>query len=317
MPCYRPMVGVYDPVEKKIKILPGRSTGERLDPTEVSIPCGQCIGCRLDRSRQWADRMMIELDHSKTAVFLTLTYSPENVPLGMITENDIPIYSLDKRHVQLFLKRLRFYFQDREIRFYCAGEYGDKTARPHYHLIVFGLSLSDFPDARLLFKNELGDPVYVSDLLSERLWKNGQCSIANVSWRTCAYVARYCLKKQTGQNAIFYAEHNIEPEFATMSRRPGLAGYFWEDHPDAKDDYFHFLGDQHRGKCTTPKFLLKKGSLLFGDVWYNSIVSSRRRFADDRQLLELQKTDLGLVDYLEVKEKSQICALARLKKNKI
>ena len=317
MPCYKPMVGVYDPIEKKIKIRPGRFTGERLDPTEVSIPCGQCIGCRLDLSRQWADRMMIELDHSKTAVFLTLTYSPENVPVGMITENDVPIYTLDKRDTQLFLKRLRFYFHDKDIRFYCAGEYGDKTARPHYHLIVFGLSLSDFSDARLLFKNELGDPVFVSDLLSDRLWKKGRCTLANVSWRTCAYVARYCLKKQTGKNAIFYARYNIEPEFATMSRRPGLAGFFWADHPDAKDDYFHFLGDEHRGKCTTPKFLLKKGIDVFGEAWYYSLVKTRKRFADDRQLLELQNTDLGLVDYLEVKEKSQNSALSRLKKNKI
>ena len=317
MPCYKPMVGVYDPIEKKIKILPGRATGERLDPTEVTIPCGQCIGCRLDRSRQWADRMMMELDHSKTALFLTLTYSPDCVPLGMITDNDIPIYSLCKRDAQLFLKRLRFFFKDKSIRFYCSGEYGDKTGRPHYHVIAFGLSFADFPDARFLFHNEFGDPVYVSDLLSERLWQNGQCSLASVSWRTCAYVARYCMKKQTGQNAIFYAQHNIEPEFATMSRRPGIAGYFWVDHPDAKDDYFHFLGDQHRGKCTTPKFLLKKGSLLFGELWYDSIVKSRKRFADDRQLLELQKTDLGLVDYLEVKEQSQIRALSRLKKNKI
>lgn len=317
MPCYKPMVGVYDPIEKKIKILSGRSSVVRTDPTEVSIPCGQCIGCRLDRSRQWADRMMMELDHSKTAVFLTLTYSPENVPLGMITENDIPIYSLDKRDTQLFLKRLRFHFQDRDIRFYCAGEYGDKTARPHYHMIVFGLSLSDFSDARLLFNNELGDPVYISSLLSERLWKLGQCTLANVSWRTCAYVARYCLKKQTGQNAIFYAEHNIEPEFATMSRRPGLAGFFWVDHPDACDDYFHFLGDVHRGKCTTPKYLLKKGIDLFGEEWYSSIVKARKRFADDRQLLELQRTDLGLADYLEVKESSQNRSLSRLKKNKI
>lgn len=317
MPCYHPMVGRYDPIEKKMKILPGRWTGERADPTEVCIPCGQCRGCRLDYSRQWADRMMLELDHSKTAVFLTLTYSPDNVPLGMITENNIPIYSLCKRDSQLFLKRLRFFFKDKDIRFFCAGEYGDKTARPHYHLIVFGLSLQDFPDSRLLFMNDFGDPVYVSDFLSESLWKLGQCSLANVSWRTCAYVARYCMKKQTGKNAIFYAQHNIEPEFSTMSRRPGLAGFFWEDHPDAHNDYFHFLGDVHRGKCTTPKFLLKKGSLLFGDEWYNSIVKSRKRYADDRQLLELQQTDLGLVDYLEVKEYSLNRALSRLKKNKI
>ena len=74
---------------------------------------------------------------------------------------------------------------------------------------------------------------------------------------------------------------------------------------------------EHRGKCTTPKYLLKKGLVIFGETWYNSLVSSRKRFADDRQLLELLNTDLGLVDYLEVKENTQNRALSRLKKNKI
>ena len=82
-----------------------------LSPDEILIPCGKCLGCRLDYSRTWADRMMLELDHSKKAIFVTLTYNEEHVPvLEADDEGNFFGYTLFKRDLQLFFKRLRKYF---------------------------------------------------------------------------------------------------------------------------------------------------------------------------------------------------------------
>ena len=116
--CLAPMYGRWIPEDGKYKILPMRWLGEPVyDKRDIMIPCGGCVECRLAKSREWADRMMLELDHSKTAIFATLTYSPEHIPLSMFDDNDEPIYTLDKRDVQLFMKRLRKRFEPREIRF--------------------------------------------------------------------------------------------------------------------------------------------------------------------------------------------------------
>ena len=105
----------------------------------IQIPCGKCIGCRLEYSRQWANRCMLELQYHDSAYFVTLTYNEEHVPrTGLHGE-----MSLRKRDFQLFMKRLRKKYSDDRIRFYAAGEYGTTTQRPHYHAILFGLHLDD------------------------------------------------------------------------------------------------------------------------------------------------------------------------------
>ena len=129
--CTSPMYGRWLPDQQMYKIIPERWLGEpRYHPKDIAIPCGGCHECRLSKSREWADRMMLELDHSKTAIFATLTYSPDFVPISMLDDNDECIFTLDKRDVQLFLKRLRKRFEPREIRYFLSGEYGDTTQRP-------------------------------------------------------------------------------------------------------------------------------------------------------------------------------------------
>jgi len=93
----------------------------------LNLPCGKCIGCRLDRSRQWAIRCMHEASLYERNCFITLTYSDEFLP------ND---RSVNVRHFQLFMKKLRKRFGP-NIRFYHCGEYGEKTSRPHYHALLF------------------------------------------------------------------------------------------------------------------------------------------------------------------------------------
>lgn len=176
-----------------------------------TIPCGKCIGCRLAHSRQWAVRCVHEASLHDRNCFLTLTFDDAHLPASG---------SVSVRDVQLFLKRLRkaLSYHNIKIRFFACGEYGDKNLRPHYHLIVFGY---DFGDDRQLLRSTPYGPLYISDFLFS-LWPYGFHTIGNVTFKSCAYVARYVTKKVYGKDAPAHY-HGRTPEFITMSRKPGIA----------------------------------------------------------------------------------------------
>lgn len=196
-----------------------------LNAEPLRLPCGQCIGCRLDRSQHWATRLMHESRSHETNSFITLTYEDEYLP---------PDGSLYKSHFQKFMKRLRKQ-SDAKLKFFHCGEYGasDKTLRPHYHAILFGM---DFPDKQLFtVRNEI--PVYTSDRLTD-IWGMGFTTCGDVTYESCAYVARYTLKKINGHQADIpdpetglrpydrvhaYTGEIIEvlPEYATQSNGLG------------------------------------------------------------------------------------------------
>lgn len=209
MPCFHPLTAHRDCATGAVRIVKAGGKGE------LQLPCGQCVGCRLERSRQWAVRMMHESSLHLDNCFITLTYSPENLPADL---------SLNKRHFQLFMKRLRK--RVGPLRFFHCGEYGDGGGRPHYHAILFGY---DFPD-KVFYSERGGVRLYRSPLL-ESLWNLGFCTVGAVSFESCAYVARYVMKKVTGDAAEShysrvncYGEvYSILPEYVTMSRRPGIA----------------------------------------------------------------------------------------------
>lgn len=156
-------------------------------------PCGKCRACRVNHTREWALRLMHEREYWDLASFVTLTYDDENLPFDK---------GLQKRDVQGFLKRLRKDLGDRKIKYYAAGEYGDNTKRPHYHLIMFGIGYDD-------------------DELIKDNWKKGYIYIGYVTYKSCRYVAEYCQKKLGGDMAK--KEYgNKEPPFQLVSKGIGL-----------------------------------------------------------------------------------------------
>jgi hypothetical protein len=64
----------------------------------LQLPCGQCVGCKLERSRQWAVRCMHEASLYENNCFVTLTLDDDHLPSDG---------SLDKDIFQRFMKRLR------------------------------------------------------------------------------------------------------------------------------------------------------------------------------------------------------------------
>lgn len=204
MACTRPL-NAYKSPSGKIFFTPFRGA------TFTQVPCGQCIGCRLTHSRDWATRCVHEAHMHDRNCFLTLTYSDENLP-----ENS----TLVRKHLTDFLKRYRKAVDPVKLRYFGCGEYGSKLSRPHYHLIIFG---HDFDD-KLLYKQGKF-PLYNSALLSS-LWPFGFSVLAGFSFESAAYVARYCVKKITGAKAEEHYGSRI-PEFSAMSRMPGIGYEFF------------------------------------------------------------------------------------------
>ena len=207
MACTRPLNGWMSPSGGQWKSTPFHGA------VPSQVPCGQCIGCRLNRSRGWAVRGQCEASLYAHNCFITLTYADENLHY---TPSGLP--NLFRRDVTLFLKRLRFKFPHK-IRYFGCGEYGKKFSRPHYHLVLFN---HDFDDKILWRAGKF--PLFVSDTLME-LWPHGHSVVAGVSFESIAYTARYCCKKINGQQADEHYQDR-EPEMLFCSRNPGI-GYDW------------------------------------------------------------------------------------------
>lgn len=226
MPCYKPLKALVTPSRtggKKSITFPKRgyfSLGLPSGAVPTPLPCGQCVGCRLERSRQWAIRLLKENKLHDRSAFLTLTYHDDHLPR---LPSGRPTLVL--QDVQLFLKKLRKHFSPEPLRFFQCGEYGEQTQRPHHHMILFG---EDFCKDRTPIENSRsGHAQFMSPTLTEK-WGLGRATISEVSFESAAYVARYCLKKITGSSS---ASHygGRKAEFITMSRNPGIAsGYFDE-----------------------------------------------------------------------------------------
>lgn len=169
----------------------------------LQLPCGRCLGCRASQAKAWALRCRLELQEHASAVFTTLTYSDDNLPP-----------TLQKRHLQLYLKRLRR-STDRAIRFFASGEYGENTNRPHYHAILYGLGPDDH------------DTI-------ETTWGYGHARSYPVSPRAIHYVAGYVNKKihfREERTLVEQVDPNTgevyrwQPPFIQMSRRPGIGSH--------------------------------------------------------------------------------------------
>lgn len=220
MPCFHPL-SAFQTSDGSIVFTERRGVDV---VRSVQLPCGQCVGCRLARSRAWALRCMHEAQMHEFNCFITLTYSDENLPERR---------SLDYGDFQRFMKRLRRRVSPVQPRFYMCGEYGELDWRPHFHACLFGF---DFPDKVVWKKSESGSLISRSQLLEE-CWTFGHSSVGTLTLQSAGYVARYCMKKMTGSRAKeHYARVDMEtgeiyslvPEFTHMSLKPGIGSKWLE-----------------------------------------------------------------------------------------
>lgn len=292
MPCYRPVKAFYGkklPSGKREIVF---SSGQAESCLDLKLPCGNCIGCRLERARQWAMRCMDEASMHHDNSFITLTFNNENLPLNR---------SLDVSLFQKFMKRLRKEIEPVKLRYFHCGEYGPKTGRPHYHSLVFGYS---FPDRRYLKTTGAGEKIYTSPQL-DRVWGKGYTSVGEVTFGSAAYVARYHLKKVGSVvSDNHYTDHKtgemLAPEYVTMSRRPGIGSDWYERY---KSDVYPRDSRVIKGVDTKPCKFYDSRYEIDDPSGYRALKLKRSRLVDLKDNSE---------DRLLVKEKVKSAQIASL-----
>ena len=306
-----------DEDDKQKLLLLAISKGARL----LELPCGQCVECRLARSREWATRCMLETKDHKNNYFITLTYNNDNLPKGnginIDTGEIFEVGTLKPKDLQDFMKRLRITWERKynitNIRYYACGEYGEQYARPHYHAIIFGLPIFDLkPDHR----SKKGNMNFRSDEI-EKIWGKGRIAIGTVTWDSCAYTARYVMKKQTGKGKEeYYKIMGVEPEFVRMSRRPGIARNYYEQHKKNIYECDEIWISTRKGvqKVKPSKYYDKLFDIEEHEE-LEEIKRKRRANADITQQQIERSTDMTRTEIRENKEQSKRIAQRTLRRN--
>lgn len=271
MPCNSPLTAYKAPG--------GKITFKQRDgyyDLPLKIACGQCRGCRLRRTRDWAIRAVHEGQMHDKNSFVTLTYDNEHLPHDQ---------TLVVKHWQDFAKRLRKKMGP--FRFLHCGEYTDNH-RPHYHACIFG---QNFQHDRVELGNQEGHKLHVSPTL-QKLWPYGFHSIGELTFDSAAYVAAYCFKKLNGQTAKQkYTRTDTEtgetwsvrPEYATMSRRPGLGSKWFDKYKG--DLYPHDFAVAKGQKFRPPKYydqLLKEKDPELWDKMQNRRIQHIKKHPEDQ-----------------------------------
>ncbi len=319
MACYYPL-SAYKSLTQKTpngKTLIWFNKAQIDGPTEpIKLGCSQCFGCRMDRSRDWAVRCVHEAQLWENNAFITLTFNPESInEFGTLIKSDF----------QKFMKRLRkshqgceaFYDKNDKktfpIRYFHCGEYGSELSRPHHHACLFNFH---FPD-RYHWKTEpTGVKLYRSSTL-EKLWPFGYSTIGEVTLESAAYVARYITKKVNG---LWKNEHyrrvredtgeiyQLEPEYITMSRRPGIAAQWFDNNPGDvyPKDFITLNGKSYK----TPKYYDK----IYDNVAPDSMleIKNKRKLA---ALLHSEDNTPARLRTRETVKKSQTRSLLRSYEN--
>lgn len=334
MPCYHPLnayrTSTFVDGKRKIVFAKDKELSDEylasIGAERLSIPCGNCLGCRLEYSRQWAVRCYFEAKQHKHNYFVTLTYDDEHVPLndhlnvdketGEVLSSEV-VMTLNPVDLQKFIKRLRTNarrdgIKEDGIRFFGCGEYGEQKGRPHYHLILFDCPL---PDLEVKYIQD-GNAYYTSAFL-ERTWNKGIVIVADFSFQTAAYVARYMLKKHKGHDANYYEEHGLVPEFTRCSRRPGIGyDYFRQNKLSiyTSDEVYLPQKDGEPLAVSPPAYYdrlmeVDEPALLE----YNKANRKERAIVSQKQ--RMSRTDLKQDEYLANAEVNKARSIRKLKRS--
>lgn len=176
-------------------------------------PCGQCLPCRITYRQVWTFRLLLEARVHRFNYFVTLTYNDDHYPDdGCVSRDELSRY----------VKRLRYFCDPFELRYFGVGEYGSKTCRAHYHLVVF--SDSEIPVTRK--GREVNSAFHRAWLLDGS--PRGFVYVVPFfgtkdATRITRYIAGYVVKKMTSEKSVLrQTGTSVTPEFSLCSRRPGI-----------------------------------------------------------------------------------------------
>lgn len=291
----------YSPFKKEVKVELANKVGDVSHYTDMlDLPCGKCDYCVKRRISEWELRLTQEDKRSTSAYFVTLTYDTEHVPItpkGFMSLHREPD---GKSHTQLFFKRLRkldtkekiknneFTYKETKykgkirrtkvlnhpIKYYLVGEYGGKTNRPHYHLILFNF----YPK----------DTVKAWQILNQT-WGLGNVHLGKVERASIRYTIGYINKHS--KIPMFEGDDRV-PEYNTSSRHLG-DNYL-------SDNMINF----HKQNLDKPYAQMGKYKIPLPRYYKDKIYSPHERFMLRVQAQEtrMNKTD----EELELEDKKRI-----------
>lgn len=293
MPCFRPLRAHQATDGRVFFVESQRNQAIR----NLELACGQCIGCRLERSRRWAVRCVHEATLHEWNCFVTFTY--QTAPPSLVYDD-----------FQRFMKRLRKKVNCFDVtlghwvpRYFVGGEYGEEKGRPHFHACLFGYRPNDLV---LHSQSGSGAKLYRSAFL-EKTWGLGFVTVGDMTFESAAYVARYCVAKVTGQSALVAAHYGErEPEFGHMSLRPGIGAIWLEKF--SKDVF-------PAGRLIT-RGGIEVRTPAYYDKWF------KRQDFDSWEQMKLQRQEEARSRFedntdarLHVKEQVQLARVGFLKRN--
>lgn len=256
MPCYHPKTAWTTPYGAIFFTAPKIQSWAQGITTQIQLPCGNCIGCIKAHAQAWALRCRLELLQHDKASFTTLTYDEKHKPP-----------TLSKRHLQLYLKRLRK-ATNKYIRFFASGEYGERRRRAHYHLLLFGID----PD----------DPEIQNN------WPYGFTESSIVTPARISYCAGYTDKKaeQRYHSALPYnavssdgEPYRYQPPFIQMSRGgrhgKGIASVAREDYVSSWE--YYAIKDGH--KMAVPRYFKEQWKFQATDQEIQRNKEIKRQYA--------------------------------------
>lgn len=296
-----------------------------LDNIEVvPIPCGQCVGCRLDYSRDWANRCYLESLSYKDNYFITLTYDDDHIPISHTGNNTLRIDDFTK-----FLKDVRrywkYHFNYDGIRFFGCGEYGDLSMRPHLHLIMFNFPIPDLvPDfiyydedgRKIVTQHVSNGYIYMFSEILSKIWNKGNILVGKAEWQSMAYVSRYVMKKQKGEDSAVYDKLGIVPEFVRMSRMPGIGEKYFKEHYNDIYKYDNLVVYHDGPKSIQPPRYFDRlvDRFNLSEIDLQAIKDFRKSRSEDvsyTNSILFQSSYLDLLEHLESTKSSQIIALKK------
>lgn len=340
-PLHRFVIGLNSSQEDVAVVKSGKVNSVRIGNSVIDtfqeVPCGKCIGCRLENSRQWANRCMLEAKLYKDNYMLTLTYDDEHLPItstqdcidGTVKVNS----TVEPKETELFMHRLRKHWErhydwkkdvdydengkivnvrNMGIRYRLGAEYGDLYGRAHYHILLFNFPVYDLKPMQ---SSKTGFPQWTSPTL-EKVWGKGRISLCELNWETCAYVSRYIMKKQTGEKGREYYEKECKhPEFSRQSLKPGIGYLYYDQHKQSiyETDELFIPNSDGVLLCKPPRYYDKLYDIENPEKMFD-IKAKRKEDNEFREKSELSATDLKKDFYTRVKENNLKAKVNKLKR---
>lgn len=171
------------------------------------VPCGHCVECLAQDSKDWTLRMMLEYEVSDTAWFITLTFDEENCPEGVTKDDTRRFMNSVRKKYKRMCDQIGIVAQP--LKYFLVGEYGRESNRPHYHVMLFNFPCRDWR---------------AFQQFCEEVWHRGFVKVEPCTFETSGYVAKYLTKVDP--------RSHVSAPFRTMSLKPAIGYRYFELHPE-------------------------------------------------------------------------------------